>query len=193
MLLNSALLIKNTESATTERIVEQIRERASNLFLTRQFLCAEAVMVSLNRRLGGGLKESQAVTLAAPFCSSLGDSGCICGALSGAVMATGLFLGNRRTPRRRKQMRESARLLHDEFKVSNGATCCRVLSREVRHDRKARFYRCAELTAQAAEMAARLIIRERPELLLREEDTISLKKESKLKGTFLVIRRFLLE
>ncbi|MEE4243037.1 MAG: C-GCAxxG-C-C family protein, partial [Desulfopila sp.] len=60
----------------------------------------------------------------------------------------------------------SARQLHDTFRAANGATCCRVLSGKSRCDsQRSRFRQCADLTANAAEMAATLIITERPELI----------------------------
>ncbi len=40
-----------------EAIVTEIRERALNLYQTRQMLCTE-VVVSLNYGLGGGLSEA---------------------------------------------------------------------------------------------------------------------------------------
>ena len=61
-------------------------------------------------------------------------------------------------------MRDSARQLHDQFKFTHGATCCRVLSKKVKHDKNIHFQHCAGLTAQAAEMAARLVLEKRPEL-----------------------------
>ncbi len=155
------------KTSQTESVIVQIRDRARNLFETRQMLCTEAVVVTLNSSLGGGLTDDQAVAMAAPFCMGLGESGCTCGALSGAVMATGLFLGKDRPYRNRKEMRDSARQLHDAFKASNGAICCRVLSKKVRHDKKAHFQKCTDLTAYAAEMAARLILQKRPGLIGR--------------------------
>lgn len=86
----------NKHSAQTEVVVAQIRKHAHNLYLNRQMLCAEAVMVTLNQDLNGGLSESQAIAMAAPFSIAMGESGCLCGALSGAVMACGLFIGSRR-------------------------------------------------------------------------------------------------
>ena len=69
----------------TEAFIAQIKKRAENLYLTRQMLCAEAVVVTLNKALNSGLSDAQAVAVAAPFSIAMGDSGCICGALSGAV------------------------------------------------------------------------------------------------------------
>ncbi len=42
----------------TEAVTAQIRERARNLFETRQMLCTEAVVVTLNNGLDGGLTEA---------------------------------------------------------------------------------------------------------------------------------------
>jgi len=78
--------------------------------------------VTLNQGLDGGLSDAHAVAMAAPFSTALGESGCWCGALSGAVMACGLFLGNDRPYRHRRDTRECARQLHDSFKAANGAT-----------------------------------------------------------------------
>ena len=148
-----------------EALIAQIKKRAGNLYHTRQLLCTEAVVVTLNKALKGGLSDAQAVAVAAPFSIALGDSGCICGALSGAVLAYGLLVGNDQPYLHRRRTRESARQLHDVFKTINGATCCKVLSRNVRQDPQAHFQRCANLTAGAAEMAARLILYQRPELI----------------------------
>lgn len=170
----------NRHDPEAEALIARVKERAGNLYQTRQLLCAEAVVLCLNNALNGGLTETQAVSVAAPFSIAMGDSGCICGALSGAVMACGLFTENSRSGSDRKCMRNNARQLHDEFKAANGAACCRVLTRKVRHDRQAHFDQCARLTADAAEMAARLILRERPELI-READTgFLLKRDTRI-------------
>lgn len=158
------------ENPGTKILVARLRDHARNLYETRQFLCTEAVLVSLNQGLNGGLTEDQAVAMAAPFCVAMGDSGCLCGALSGAVLASGLFIGNHRPYSRRKDMRDMGLLLHNRFRAANGATCCRVLSRQVKHDKNAHFSRCADLTAGAAEMAARLILEKQPGLVTAAAD-----------------------
>lgn len=176
---------ENPAATGTEALIVSIRERARNLYQTRQMLCTEAVLVALNRGLNGGLTDAQALAMAAPFCVALGDSGCLCGALSGAVMASGLLLGKTRPYHHRKGMRESARQLHDAFKTANGATCCRVLSKPVRHDPQAHFRQCADLTAQAAEMAARLVLARRPDLVEQADNTFIQRRQSAIGGALL--------
>jgi C_GCAxxG_C_C family probable redox protein len=168
--------------ARTDALIVPIRERARNLYLSRQFLCAEAVLVALNRGLGGGLTDAQAIAMAAPFCEALGGSGCLCGALSGAAMACGLFLGNDRPYRHRREIREVTRQLHDAFKAANGTTCCRVLSRKSRNDKKVLFRQCAEITAETTELAARLILEKRPDLITRADNTYLARRESIVRG-----------
>ena len=189
---NSISAGETTYNKQTEAVISQIRERARNLFKTRQMLCTEAVVVTLNNSLDGGLTEAQAVAMAAPFCMGLGESGCLCGALSGAVMATGLFLGKDHPYRNRSDMRDSARQIHDAFKASNGATCCRVLSKKVRHDKKAHLQQCADRTAEAAQLAARLILQKRPELIDRLNKEFIAKRDSGIGGALLRMYHYLI-
>jgi C_GCAxxG_C_C family probable redox protein len=173
---------KNERNPQAEVLILTIGERARHLFETRQLLCAEAVITALNQGLGGGLSDTQAVALAAPFSVSMGESGCLCGALSGALLACGLFLCSDGAFRCRWDTRKRARLLHDCFKTKNGSTCCRVLSRNVRNSKKVRFQRCADLTSQTAILAARLILQKRPELLNVVHKARPPKRESKWPG-----------
>lgn len=170
----------------SEALILRIKDRAFNLYWTRQMLCTEAVMSAINQGLDGGLTDAQATAMAAPFSAAMGETGCLCGALSGAVMASGLILGKDHGHRHRKAMRKTARRLHDEFKAANGATCCRALTRKVRNDRKAHFRQCADLTAQAAEMAARIVLESRPDLAKRDDDAFMKKRQSSIFG---LIRR----
>ena len=156
-------------NAPGDVLIARIRERARHLYWSRRMLCTEAVLTALNEGLDGGLRNDQVTAMAAPFSVALGESGCLCGALSGAVMACGLLLGQTNPVQRRKDLRNDARHLHDTFKSAHGSTCCRVLSQHVKSDSRAHFRHCAELTAQAAEMAARLILDERPELMVRAD------------------------
>lgn len=183
---------EKTLGPEAEALIARIKERALNLYQTRQLLCTEAVVVALNHGLDGGLSDAQAVVMAAPFSVALGESGCLCGALSGAVMACGLFLGNDQPYRHRRDIRAGARQMHDTFKAANGATCCRVLSRNVMHDKVGHFRQCAGLTAEAAEMAARLILQKRPELIKRADNGFLARHQSKIGAALLrMVNHFL--
>ena len=148
-----------------EKKVAAIGELARVHFESRSYMCAESVLLSLNSELAGGLKESHAVALAAPFSEGVGGSGCTCGALSGGILAVGLFTGNGQAYRHRRRSRKFASQLHAEFATQFGSACCRVLCRKVQRDKKRHFEHCVAITAEAARLAARLIIEQRPELL----------------------------
>lgn len=169
---------KNQRHADLEIRVARIKDQARYLYEKQQMFCAEAVVLAINRELDGGLSDPQAMAISAPFSQALGDSGCVCGALSGAVMVSGLLLGQTHAYRHRQAMRSSARQLYDRFKAVNGASCCWVLSKKFKHDKKAHFHRCADLTAQAAEMAARLVLQKRPELIAPSDIDPRVKRNS---------------
>ena len=140
-----------------------IAERARNLFATRQLHCSEAVLVTINRALGGGLSEEQAIALAGPFAEGVGRTGCMCGAVGGALMALGLFIGGTQPTRRRKDVRQATDRLMTDFRRRAGAPCCRIASRRAPSG-TTRFDHCAGLTAVAAALAAERILAHRPEL-----------------------------
>ena len=176
--------------APGDMLIARIRDRALYLYRTRQMLCAEAVLAALNQEFDGGLSGAQVTIMAAPFSVALGESGCLCGALSGAVMASGLLLGQANPTHQRKHLRDGARHLHDTFKAAHGSTCCRVLSQHVKSDPRAHFRRCADLTAQAAEMAARLILHERPELMVRADNGFSNRQPSPIGAAWVRLVNF---
>ena len=177
-------------SADSRGLARQAGERARNLFLTRQMHCAEAVLVTLNRGFGGGLTDDQAFALATPFSEGIADSGCLCGALGGALMAIGLFLcRDNPTGRRREAHSASARFLK-RFKMRHGSACCRVLARKDRGDAKAHFNRCAEFTAEAARSAAEIILAQCPGLAARAQKDFLEERDTLLGGVVRsVVRR----
>ncbi|MFC1834992.1 C-GCAxxG-C-C family protein [Thermodesulfobacteriota bacterium] len=158
-----------------------IGERAKNLFETGQLLCSEAVLTVINRGLGGGLPDEMAIRLGSALAQGIGDSGCVCGALNGAALALGLHLG-RDSPgiRNGRNAMDSAGSLHDRFKALFGATCCRVLTRKVKHDPKAHAQQCAEFTGKAAELAASLILEKHAGLLDRADWDYLRKRDSRM-------------
>jgi C_GCAxxG_C_C family probable redox protein len=141
-----------------------IGERARNLFLKRRMYCSEAVLVTLNQALGGSLDEYQALALAAPFSEGIGKSGCMCGAVGGALMALGLFIGGTNPERRRSAVQRASGEFMDRFKARFGSSCCRILTKKNEAAFDSSAARCSAITAQAAALAAGMILAKRPEL-----------------------------
>lgn len=147
------------------QLLEAIRERAENLFQSRQLLCAEAVLSVLNQGLRGGLPPELTVRIASGLPEGLGGSGCLCGALNGGMMALGLFVG-RNGPGffNRRPVMQATQQLHRQFKKQFGSTCCRVLTKELEYGSRTHFDQCAQLTGKTAEMAGRILLHQKPKL-----------------------------
>jgi len=174
------------------RLIEQIGNRAANLFTTRQLWCSEAVLSVLNRGLGGDLPDALALRLGSGLGEGIGGSGCTCGALTGGAMAIGLFCGPAgRVLHGSRNARTLSRRLHDQFKARYGSTCCRVLARGVVQGSQAHFEKCAQQTADAASWAATLILETRPELLETADWDYLNQVDSRLKAGLKIIRDLL--
>ena len=92
-------------------IIELARQRAENLFTNHRFCCSEALLLVLNHGFNGGLSSEQAAQLGSGFCGGMGEAGCTCGALSGAVMGLGLLIAARNLIIARRERLAQARTL----------------------------------------------------------------------------------
>jgi C_GCAxxG_C_C family probable redox protein len=140
-------------------------DRAENLFRNRGLNCAEAVLLVVNRAFGGELSVEACLGLGSGFGGGIGNSGCTCGSLSGAVMALGLFLGPAQAEGLgKKEFRRLVGALHDRFRERSGSVCCRELIADLRQRPKGRRLFCQDLTGWVAAETVRLILAARPGL-----------------------------
>lgn len=168
---------------SVDALVKKIRHRSENLFMTKQLMCSEAVLTVLNQGLNGRLSPGTAVRLTSGLPEGFGGSGCTCGALSAGVISLGLFLGrngpgffNNRTVYR------ASRELHDWFRASFGATCCRVLTKNIKLGSKRYYQLCAQKAGTVAEQVARLILEQKPELIGKADWTYVNRTDSNIGG-----------
>ena len=152
---------------SVEELCLRAQARAEELFVREKLYCAPAALLTLNECLGGGLEAGLLRRLTAGLPEGMGKAGCVCGALSGANLALGLFLADD-SRSGGKALRRSAKALHDVFKAEAGSTCCRVLTKKAKGDEKVHANQCAWLTGMAAREACRIILAERPDLLSRD-------------------------
>lgn len=151
--------------AGPEELAGLVGARAGNLFTAHGLSCSEAVLVVLDKGFGGGLGIEAAMGLGSGFGGGIGGAGCLCGAISGAVAALGLFLGpGRWAGHDKKAFRLMVAGLHDRFRERSGSTCCRQLIADFRGKRTERKHFCADLTVWAAREVALLVLAYRPEL-----------------------------
>ncbi|MHB8138980.1 MAG: C-GCAxxG-C-C family (seleno)protein [Smithellaceae bacterium] len=106
--------------------IEKARRQAEEIYRDGQFLCAETVFLVANDFMGNPV-PNEMVRLASGFPVGIGSAGCVCGALSGGVMALGIKYGRTYAGDRMPGMFETAKELHDRFVARRKCTCCRML------------------------------------------------------------------
>ena len=164
---------------SNQRVEKLIQRRVENLFTSRQLECAEAVFSVLNRGFRGGLPDDLAVRLASGFPEGLAGSGCLCGALSGAVMALGLYLG-RNGPGlgRGQQVKTAVEALMQAFRHGYPSNCCRVLTKGFEDGSRAHQAHCARISGETARFAAHILLEARPELRHRVDHAYLERRDS---------------
>ena len=139
MLLRS-LLRRKTEKNEEPEPVANAGEEAGRLF-TAGRNCAQAVLQATT-----GLDSPELLRLAEPFGSGIGGSKCLCGAVSGGVLALGL----------RGKGNLAGRLVA-EFRKKQGVTCCASLSRTYRWKSREHLANCRRITEETAAVVAELL------------------------------------
>ena len=126
------------------------------------FFCSEALISTIRSNFELDIPE-EVIAMASGFPVGVGRSKCICGAVSGGVMALGIFFGRtvQGDPKVEKNL-ELAKELHDWFKGANGknSLCCRVLTREFDMGAGAHKEQCIRFTGMVAGKVAEIIVRE---------------------------------
>ena len=89
--------------------------------------CSEAMFRAFYEVFGLGIPVEYYRFLTG-FGSGLGESGCVCGAVTGCVMALSALAGRTENYESERGLYQSVHELHEEFKKHHRALCCRVLS-----------------------------------------------------------------
>ena len=110
--------------------LQKIKKDAEDLFRDG-FFCSEAVVSAMRSNFELDIPE-MVISMASGFPVGIGRSKCLCGAVSGGVMALGIFFG--RTKQGDPQVEQNLRVaneLHDWVKGATGknAMCCRMLTK----------------------------------------------------------------
>lgn len=140
--------------------LQQLQDDAVQIF-TSGFACSESVIYAIRKHFEIELSDD-AIAMSSGFPWGLGGGGCICGALAGGTMMIGYFFG-RRTPGDPaiNKCFELTKELHDYFKETNGATCCRVLIRNYPDRNSAeRKAHCIKMVKTTVVKTAEIIMRE---------------------------------
>lgn len=141
--------------------IAAVKKDAEDLF-RGGFFCSEAVVSSIRSNFELDVPD-MVISMASGFPVGIGRSKCLCGAVSGGVMALGLFFGRTKQgdPKVEKNL-EVAKELHDFFKGATGknALCCRILTKEFDMGKGEHKEQCIAYTGLVAEKVAQIVIRE---------------------------------
>jgi C_GCAxxG_C_C family probable redox protein len=125
------------------------KKKAEEMYRSGEFLCSEAILLVANKFLGKPM-PNKIVKLASGFPVGMGTAGCVCGALSGGIMALGLKFGRAKPRAKIPGMFEASKELHDRFKARRGHTCCRVLIHHLQMGSPEHLEQCTVITGEVA-------------------------------------------
>lgn len=137
--------------------VSEIRKIAEGYFERGEFFCSEAVVKTINDELGKPFTD-EVTKLASGFPIGIGKSGCLCGAVSGGVMALGMVYGRCHGEAMHEDMFKHAADLHDRIKELYKSTCCRVMTRNFEFQSAERKAHCIKITGEVAAYIAEKLI-----------------------------------
>jgi C_GCAxxG_C_C family probable redox protein len=115
-------------------------QRAGELFAAGRN-CAQAVL-----QANTGIDDPRMLEMAKAFGGGVGNSKCLCGAVSGGVMALG-WSGKG----------GKAGELVSEFKKQHRVTCCVALTRSYQWKSREHLSNCRKITEETAEIVERLL------------------------------------
>lgn len=136
-------------------IIKKISDSAGD-YHNLGYNCAESIFLAFRSVAAPELSEEM-VRMATPFGGGLGRSGCLCGALSGAVMMLGAARGRTSPETPRKESYELSNEYHNIFKANFGSTCCRVLVKE-KFGTKEQGERCYKIITESAELLMKFLL-----------------------------------
>ena len=127
------------------------------------FACSESVIYAIRKHFEVDIPDD-AIAMSSGFPWGLGGGGCICGALAGGTMCIGYFYG-RRTPGDPiiKKCFTLTKELHDYFRETYGASCCRILTKDMEKNSEERKASCVRLVKGSVRKTAEIIMREQKE------------------------------
>ncbi|PPK48755.1 C-GCAxxG-C-C family protein [Clostridium algidicarnis] len=132
-----------------DQFVEEVRHTAEGYFERGEFFCSEAVVKTINDMLDKPYDEN-VTKLASGFPVGIGKSGCVCGAVSGGVMALGMVYGREHGEDMQEKMFPMSADLHDHIKGIYKSTCCRVMTKNFEFTSPERKAHCIKITGEVA-------------------------------------------
>ncbi len=139
--------------------IQAIKLQAEQYYRDGDFYCSEAVVKAIKDAFNAPYDDS-VIKLASGFPVGM-SSGCTCGAVSGAVMALGMFFGRSEAKGKEvKKMMKLAKEVQDTFNAEHKVCCCKILTKNMRLGSAKHMSQCTAFTGKLTEIVAMIIVRE---------------------------------
>ena len=112
------------------------------------YSCSESIVKAA---IDEGLCHEALFPSATSFSGGM-SSGCLCGAIAGALIVIGYLYGKNNKFNNPIAAKEKAKLFIDKFKEEHNATCCRVLSKDFEFHSPERRKHCENMVKTAAKI-----------------------------------------
>ncbi len=150
-----------------------VGQLAEFYFQEKTLCCSQAVLVATNQIFGGTLSYETAARLGSGFCGGIGNSGGLCGALSGLIMALGLLAGDlEKSISKKNAIRKAAQNLQNQFTERYGSVCCRDLIEPFQNEKSKCKAFCQGITGGGAEMLTNSLLKLKPNLASTGQNNI---------------------
>ena len=148
----------------TTSVVGKVRDDAENYFRQGSYYCSEAIVASVRDNLSPEMPEAL-IAAASGFPVGVGRSRCMCGAVSGGVIAVGYEFGRTgpSSPSDPKSVRALALAneVQQAFRDSHRVLCCSVQTKGMDMASGEHKVQCVSFTGEMAAKTAEIILRER--------------------------------
>ncbi|MCL2562868.1 MAG: C-GCAxxG-C-C family protein [Oscillospiraceae bacterium] len=144
--------------------IKQVQYDAEEIFRIGGFYCSEAIVSSIRKNIDPDMPV-ELVASASGFPIGVGRSKCMCGAISGAVIALGYFFGRNEptggADSKSKKCMELAYELQESFRQNHqGTLCCHIHVQGMDLLSGEHKKQCVAFTGEMARKTAKLIARE---------------------------------
>jgi len=143
--------------------IKKIRKDAEEIFRQGGFYCSEALVASIRKHIDPSMPAAL-VSAASGFPIGVGRAKCMCGAVSGAVIALGYFFGRTSPstpadPKSQKAM-EVCYEVQEEFRRLHKTLCCHIHIKGMDLAAGEHKDQCIRYTGDMAQKTAEIIARE---------------------------------
>jgi len=146
---------------TKEVNIKQVQYDAEEVFRIGGFYCSEAIISAIKKNIDPNMPEAF-IASASGFPIGVGRAQCMCGAISGAVIALGYFFGREKSTNGTDQKSMVlAHELQESFRKNHqGTLCCHIHTKGMDLANGEHKKQCVAFTGEMAAKTAELIARE---------------------------------